>query len=383
MSKALKRHKLPRAGAAVLFAVIVAFILIVTLIISTVVTAVRFSADTMLADLATQRARVAALSLDPGPKTDEQSIALFDLATDPKINEVQTIITHNSYKENFNPFVRAIIEAFVPATGKPALIYEHATITDQLNDGVRGLELDWRVQDDGIKIFHFPVVDTHTHGSSWELTLEEILIWSNNNPDHFPITVLMEHKNDVKLLNPKALPINGDTIKNINKAITDVFPRDKILTPSDVIGDYANMGEAVAANNWSRYSEAKGKVIFLLHPDDVLTDEYVKLAPTMGDDLNMFASVLAVDFEKRPEYKTYIGHILGGYVAPLELSKYVKDNYIVRTRADADFKIDEQMRDAAFASGVQLISTDFVKSLVYPDVDYIVAFAGGKMLRKN
>lgn len=64
----------------------------------------------------------------------------------------------------------------------------------------------------------------------------------------------------------------------------------------------------------------------------------------------------------------------------------VSGGFLVRTRADADAEQartgDTTMRDAALASGAQLVSTDYLR----PDArftDYSVSFPGGVVARCN
>ncbi len=62
-----------------------------------------------------------------------------------------------------------------------------------------------------------------------------------------------------------------------------------------------------------------------------------------------------------------------------ELPRLVKEGYYIRTRADADLRGDPaaraKRRDAALASGAQILSTDFPAGEADPDSGYLVEFA--------
>jgi hypothetical protein len=70
-----------------------------------------------------------------------------------------------------------------------------------------------------------------------------------------------------------------------------------------------------------------------------------------------------------------------------EITRLVKAGYIVRTRADADTREARRgevaRRDAAFASGAQLVSTDYYRPDSAIATDYRVTLPGGGAGRCN
>ena len=70
-----------------------------------------------------------------------------------------------------------------------------------------------------------------------------------------------------------------------------------------------------------------------------------------------------------------------------ETPKLVQAGFIVRTRADADLKEaienDTSRRDKAFASGAQIITTDFPSGEAHMDTGYVVKFDGDLVARVN
>ncbi|MDR3263422.1 MAG: hypothetical protein LBT30_03850 [Clostridiales bacterium] len=327
------------------------------------------------ADIAEQKARVAALRDNPSAPVDEQSFASFDLAsTDPKINAIQTLNTHNSYRKMLTPYMYAYFKTFYPQSKQAEFLYEHATFTEQLNDGVRGLEWDIRAQNGVFSIYHFTVFDYGSTAPDLTLALEEIKIWSDNNPGHVPVTILVEYKPEPWILNFKREKQGIEPLKRLNEAILQGLGADKLITPSDIIGGYGDMKEAVTADNWPRLSEAKGKFMFLLHYNAELTPIYISIDQSMKT-LSMFPTVeIDGSYKLFEKYEKYVSHILFNNPIKAEINALVSAGYIVRTRADADMYIIPERRAEALSSGAQLLTTDYVKGRHMPDNGYFVLF---------
>jgi hypothetical protein len=206
------------------------------------------------------------------------------------------------------------------------------------------------------------------------LALEEIKIWSDNNPGHVPVTILVEYKPESWILNSKREKQGIEPLKRLNEAILQGLGADKLITPSDIIGGYGDMKEAVTADNWPRLSEAKGKFMFLLHYDAELTPIYISIDESMKT-LSMFPSVSSDgDNKNLAKYEKYTSHILFNNPVKAEIDALVSAGYIVRTRVDADMYIIPERRAEALSSGAQLLTTDYVKGRHIPDNGYFVLF---------
>jgi hypothetical protein len=57
-----------------------------------------------------------------------------------KLNDIQTVGTHNSYKQFISPKLYAMVLKASPRAVE--IDYGHPTLTEELNDGARGLEID-------------------------------------------------------------------------------------------------------------------------------------------------------------------------------------------------------------------------------------------------
>src|SRR5947207_3504560 len=59
-----------------------------------------------------------------------------------KINQIQVVGSHNSYKQAIAPKEMAVLKARNPKAAE-TLDYSHGPLTEQLDDGARQLELDF------------------------------------------------------------------------------------------------------------------------------------------------------------------------------------------------------------------------------------------------
>ncbi|MDR3293289.1 MAG: phosphatidylinositol-specific phospholipase C1-like protein, partial [Clostridiales bacterium] len=285
---------------------------------------------------------------------------------------------HNSYRKSLNPFIRSYFNFFVPKKSQGEFIYEHATLTEQLNSGVRGLELDIRASDGGFRIYHFAVFDSGSTAPDFELALEELRIWSKNNPDHVPVTILIEYKPEPWILNTKRDKPSAAVLKHLSETVESVMGADQLITPADIIGGYATMQDAVAANNWPTLGEAKGKFMFLLHYNEDLTPIYIELDPSLKS-LSLFPTVESE--ESLNTYRKYVSHLLFNNPTQPELDDLVRAGYMVRTRIDGDMHIELERRELILNSLAQILTTDYERGRIQPDTDYYVDFGNGKTIK--
>lgn len=73
---------------------------------------------------------------------------------DLKINQIQVIGSHNSYRHNIEPDLYNFIQAKDTTRSLKGLQYTHISITDQLNMGLRQLEIDVQGDVKGGKFTH-------------------------------------------------------------------------------------------------------------------------------------------------------------------------------------------------------------------------------------
>ena len=330
-----------------------------------------------------------------------------------KINQIQVIGTHNSYHAGIAPSETKIWREKNP-DALDSLDYHHHPLPAQFDAGVRQIELDVYADSKGglyahplgpqmvakaglppdsnfdpngimlkpgFKVMHMQDLDYRSVCQPFTACLQQVRAWSHAHPQHIPIFILIETKQE----QPRAPyqkvvpePFTPSVFDALDAEIRSVFPADEIMTPDDVRGSYDTLNEAVLAGNWPTLASARGKVVFLM---DQLPMESVYLVghPSLrGRVLFTNSTVGQPDaaFVERNE-------------GPVDdINALVRQGYLVRTRTDEptkDARTDNTAkRDAMMATGAQILSTD------YPSNEparwaghYVVEFPGNVPARCN
>lgn len=344
--------------------------------------------------------------------------------SDLRFNEVQIIGTHNSFhiapdqtvgilmkQKGYSLSKNESYKEFIPYTA-----YSHLPLKTQLTMGIRQFELD--VFEDteggkyqipgidialkhnglpiafpfdpkgvmkrpGFKVFHTIDVDVRSTCLTLVECLGHIQKWSKANPNHVPIMVILEIKEQSlpavdESYEPTPMnPFRGQTWSALQQEILTVLPRDQILTPDDVRGDYATLNEAILSQGWPTLREAAGKIMLTLDNTGETLDDYLVNSGNLEGAL-LFPSA-------KPGHPTSAWVKLNDPYDPL-IPDLVAQGYMIRTRADsntiASRKNDPSSREQAFRSGAHFVSTDYP----FPDPrlsDYEVRFNNGGYIRCN
>lgn len=302
-----------------------------------------------------------------------------------KFNEISFLATHNSYqtsavdatKKLYKNLETITFGAFSSVAGN----FESETLTDQLNCGLRSFEIDIETFDrDGEISFtcmHSPYIEMSTSCYDFELMLKEIAMWSDNNPNHLPITVIIEPKSAFLPLKDMKY-FNIDYAKALDEALREGLG-DKLFTPADMLRDYESFGEMRAADDWCEVNDMLGKVLFLLHEGEV-TEDYIAIDPSIKTQA-MFPMLRADDIERN--CTSFILCNDPDSLLEIESDVIESKKIMVRTRSDKFGQITDKRHDNAFASDANIISTDYpLRTDNTPD-DYVVTFEGGTTVRKN
>jgi Phosphoinositide phospholipase C, Ca2+-dependent len=326
------------------------------------------------------------------------------------INQIQVLASHNSYHVEPEP---ALLTALRSAIGAAAdgFEYTHRPLADELDAGVRQVELDVFVDDPaggryahpklvpllrlgpvdpalagpGLKVLHVQEVDYRSTCPTFVDCLEDIRRWSRDHPGHLPITIQIEAKDDV-IPDPtglgfvQPLPWTAPGFAALEAEIHSVFGDQGIISPGDVKGHSRSLAEAVRKGRWPTLDQARGQVMFVLDDKGAKRDAYRAQVPDV-DDRVIFVDVPPSDPDAAV---TVVNDPIGDADRIRDL---VARGFIVRTRADADTvearSGDTSRRDAAFASGAQYVSTDYV----FPDdhfgTGYVVDLPGSGAARCN
>ena len=312
---------------------------------------------------------------------DEEALAAFDLEKayedDVRYSDVAFLGTHNSYQLLATKQKRALMKAVEIVTfglvDYTKAVFEMDTLTTQLEKGVRNLEIDIEAQLDGSEVSfivtHDHILDNVSSCYNFEKALEEIALWSENNPGHLPVSLLIE---------PKNVKNSSDNIKSFSLEYADEFDAivrntlgDKLLTPADMLGDYESFEQMRAADGWATLEEMRGKVILLLHPCDA-TEDYINIDTSIKTQA-MFPMLRPDNIDK--PYASFIIDNAPEQAAENNKETVDKYNLIVRTRADSYPRFSDERYAAADKCGSHIITTDYPPRTVRPD-DHTYTFGG-------
>jgi hypothetical protein len=305
------------------------------------------------------------------------------------INQLQSFGTHNSYKVAIPPAELALI-AERNADAAMTLDYSHRSLAEQLDKSARQLELDpsddpegglyatplarkileqrWQTPEPydltvmsqpGIKVIHVADIDYRSHCLLFVECLKQVKAWSDANPTHTPILIMINPKSSGIDWEgaAKVLPWGRQAFDRMDAEIRSVFSDDQIITPDDVRGQHATLREAVLNGGWPKLGQARGKVIFTIDLSPKANEPYAEGHPSLAG-----RAAFMTTYPDAPEAAYFTMNDPEKQLAEIQL--LVKQGFLIRTRADADTREARAnttaRREAALASGAQFISTDYL-----------------------
>lgn len=326
------------------------------------------------------------------------------------LNDLQAVGTHNSYKQAMPPAELAAHRAHDPR-GADGIDYAHPPLAAQLDEGARTIELDvyydpkgghfahppgalrkcyavspWspeataQMQHPGFKVMHLADIDFRSSCQTFVLCLAQIRHWSLAHAHHVPIMILLNAKDGKGGPGAAApMPFDERAFDALDAEVRSVFAPAELITPDRVQGRHRNLREAALAGAWPTLGEARGKVFF------VLDEDAEKVALYRGRRASLEGRVMFVNTDESSPAAAYL--TINEPVRDGErIRRDVAAGFLVRTRADADTaearRNDPTRREAAFASGAQYVSTDYM----HPDTrfgDYRVRLPGDAVARCN
>ena len=328
------------------------------------------------------------------------------------LNQIQVIGSHNSYHAGFAPSERKYMEMKNPKALR-SLDYHHAPLADQLSGGVRQVEIDvfadpeggrfahpaivqqvaaaglpadpdfdpqHEMDKPGFKVMHIQGVDERSTCHTFVACLNDVRKWSKQHPNHLPIFILVETKEDSprEVQNAvKALPFTATVFDALDAEIRSVFKPNEMITPDEVRGDASTLVEAVHAGKWPTLAKARGRVIFLMDQQHV-GPIYAEGHPSLRGRI-LFTNAIP----GAPD-AAFVEQNDGSVEA---INALVKQGYLVRTRTDEPTEQartnNTTRRDLALSSGAQMLSTDYPLSEPSPWTTYSVGLPGGLAGRCN
>lgn len=307
-----------------------------------------------------------------------------------RLNEIQVLGSHNSYKIVMDKALQQLLE---PSMGErlKGLLYTHAPLEEQLNLGLRALELDvvhdpeggryakpggneWlkakglptgatfdpegHMLRPGLKVLHVQDIDFRTHCYTFQDALAQLKGWSAAHPGHLPILITMNAKDDAidKPEFVRPLPFDAAAFAAWDQEILRGLGREKLITPDDVRGKAKSLEAAVLGGGWPELDKVRGKFLFALDERGKKLETYLDGHASLEGRM-MFALAPVGN----PASAFHICNDAKKQTA--EIGKLVRAGYLVRTRADSDTREarrnDYSTFEAAKLSGAHIISTDY------------------------
>ena len=242
-----------------------------------------------------------------------------------RMNQIQVIGTHNSYHAGFAPSEAKLMQAKNPKAFED-LDYSHQPLAEQLFIwstadragrvcGCKGRSLrasgdhghggggapscgpgvgtpEHLLDKPGFKVMHVVGIDQRSTCSTFVVCLKAVKAWSQANPRHLPLFILVETKQDKPGEVPKPYAVATEpfavaVFDALEAEILSVFSRDQIVTPDEVRGTRATLPEAIQAGGWPTLKDARGKVVFLLDQASVTAVYTDGASCTAGQNLRL------------------------------------------------------------------------------------------------
>ena len=324
-----------------------------------------------------------------------------------RLNEIQVIGSHNSYKQSIDPALFAYLGKRDSAAAS-TIDYSHISLSKQLDLGLLDLEIDVYadpkggkyshplglqlvpgqppfdpgsvMKEPGFKVFHIPDIDFRSNSLTFKSCLQELKSWSQKHPDHYPVFITMNAKDEGLQREGFTVPqkFSSSTFDSLDGEIITYLGKENVITPDMVKGNFSTLENAVLHHNWPVVKNVKGKFLFVLDETGEKITTYVKGHPSLKGRML---------FTNSPEHTPEAAVMILNSAKTDSIQSMVKKGYIVRTRADADTKEarnnDMSTFEAACKSGAQIITTDYYQKSTHFPSDYIISFRGGKYLRAD
>lgn len=340
-----------------------------------------------------------------------------------RFDQLQYIGTHNSY--HLAPWPEVAGEALRvgyaesadwPATRLfAALDYTHPDLSMQLAMGLRQFELDVhydpiggkfrdgghiealrrlapqrmaqldpddRLRQPGFKVFHGGL-DMRSHCLLLRDCLTTLRRWSEAHPRHFPIILHFEVKDGTKpALDASYTPTTEEPFEveqwtALEQEIIEVLGAERIVTPTEVIGEHRNLSSAIRRDGWPTLDRMAGRFVLLLLNKKEETNSYLDASGQLTHRLFFTSGALGARDAgwfriPDPEYPRLRQQIRRGFLATVQADTHTYQARTGRT----------ERRESALSSGAQFILTD------YPTADsrftpYQVRFDNGRYVRCN
>lgn len=328
------------------------------------------------------------------------TVSLQQDINDTPINHLQVIGSHNSYKQAIDTTLYKLMLAKNPDVA--GLDYEHIPLADQLDMGLRNLEIDiyadtkggkyahpkgleivpgqapydvnHEMEAPGFKVFHVIDYDYRSSCPTLKDALTQLKKWSDAHPDHTPVFITLEPKDGgSKDQRIKPEPFTAQRFAEVDRDMLSYLGKEHLITPDDVRGNYKTLNDAVEHSNWPLLKAARGKFLFILDDRKRKRNIYMAGHPSLKG---------RVIFANAEPGTAEAAFMIRNDPHDPEIPQLVKRGHIIRTRADHDTQQarnnDYSDFEAAMKSGAQVITTDYYLKSTHFKSDYVVSFPDGE-----
>ena len=266
---------------------------------------------------------------------DEDFLTRADMAEvlGAKLNEIRYIASHNSYKTGLTPETKYFYHGPLAAIMGKQYDYIFDTITEQLNAGIRSIELDAnKVKTaDGFRIecLHSDMLETNSTMIDFDKGLKEIRMWMDRNENALPIIVLVEPKGGKKF--------DLEAFDKFDEMLFENFG-EKLVTPKKLLdaAGVSDFDEFRAKNAYPTVESLKSAMNIALDYNTVLKK---------GKDYSRFS--FTVILNNPTKHKDSIAQAIN------------RDNFMVRTRLDRYAVVKDHWYKNGIESGANILSTDY------------------------
>lgn len=317
-----------------------------------------------------------------------------DVADSLRLNQLQVIGTHNSYRIRPPAALWQWLQKLpaLPGGDPKDLDYAHAPLPEQFAEGVRSIELDLyadpqggrfcnrtgmalagepplaagaeaeELQQPGCKVLHLPDFDFASNCRSLRTALEQLKGWSDAHRRHVPVIVHIETKDETvrdKVRVPgltEAAPWDAAACDALDAEIRAVFAAapERVFTPDMLRGKHDSLNAAALSGAWPPLADMRGRILFVM--EGCAPETYAAGHPSL-------AGRVCFIYGQPGKAETAFLLINDAARERESITRRVKEGYMVRTRADSGTTPartgDTTRRDAALASGAQIVSTDY------------------------
>jgi len=330
---------------------------------------------------------------------------------DCALNQARWLGSHNSFKPvvpaayyealaaRLQQTPHTAAQSTAPALQKlQSLRYGHASLTAQLNSGLRLLELDV-LKDDaggsfakplfgaelkqalqqhkpsenvaryfpatltqpGFKVLHLPDIDFASHCAQARDCIAELAQWSKTNPGHWPVLIVINVREQgagtylpavVAASAAKVAPWQATDYQALEQLWLDGLGRERLLTPDDVRQGPLSLAASIQQHGWPTLTQAAGRFLLLFDGSPAQLAIYRAGHPSL-QGLLMFGNYPADTDEAA------ILVLNDPTSQQAEITSALAQGLLVRTRSDDGNVLQPDRFSSALKSGAQFISSDF------------------------